>query len=131
MRAQGHEYDQYQVRVAHNDEPVTFRAYVQDELGLDDLAELETRIGRRAEYWTMGHEMKALLWHSARRGGRLADLLPPDERPEDDSIPGLLEGLSFDAVGKLTALQVSILRPAAAGDSEQEGAGDPPAGARE
>lgn len=127
MRAQGHEYDQYQVRVAHDDEPVTFRAYVQNELTLDEVAELERRLNIRLDQWSIGSEMKALLWHSARRGGRLADLLPPDERPDDDAVPGLLEGLAWDAVGGLTALQVSVLRP----DADQEDAGDPPAPARE
>lgn len=126
-RAQGHEYDQYQVRVAHDDEPVTFRAYVQNELTLDELAELETRLNVRLEQWSMGSEMKALLWHSARKAGRLADLLPPAERPDDDTVPGLLEGLAWDAVGGFTALQVTVLRP----DGDQEDAGDPPAAARD
>jgi hypothetical protein len=124
------EADKYAVRVDHADEPVVFRAYVQNELTLDELAELEQRLNSRLENWSTGAEMKALLWHSARRAGRLAELLPPDERPDRDSIPGLLEGLSWDAVGRLTALQVEVLRPESPA-AELEDDTDPPAGARE
>lgn len=121
-----HEHDLYRVRAVPGGDPVEFRAYVQDELSLRHLGDLETRLNRRVENWAMAHEMHALLWHSARMAGRLADLLPPDERPKDDDIPGLLEGLSWDAVADFTPLQVDIIRPDTPGGDDV-----PPDDARE
>jgi hypothetical protein len=122
------QYPVYEVTVPGQD-PVRFRAYTVDDMGMDDVIVCERMLGSPFDVWSTMQGMKASLWWSATQDeAALRALADLDGHGEPGDPDGVLppEERAWNVAGALRHTQVQIIIPDA-----PEGDDVPPEDARE